>query len=293
MIQESTQLPSTTSTSTLVERGKLFEVLNKQLAINQYHLPDYIFRADLVPLNFVEYPPEQRLNILNGAAIQLSFVHGYPALNETLPFWEQLPSEPHDAYNAFMIYLEFPEKSNHDNPVRMLPMIAEVTKIPLEDIAAYSHIYYWHQRAKAYDLFIVACHRKQREFRIMSIEGAHFKMADEMLAKIQKIASKKLDEAMDEEGDDTKLKDVIDMAHKLVQIQRISVGLAANGNQQIDMGPRHAPASDHMASIAKDETSHVSTSRPIEMDKLLADESDLASIQDLIVRINSPKEPNV
>lgn len=286
------QIASTNPASTIPARGQLFAALNQGLQLNQYNLPDYIYRADLIPLNYSDYPQAQKINILNAAALQLTFAHGYPAFNESTPFWEQLPSEPMEAFNAFLIYLELPEKSAHENPVRMLPMIAELTKIPLEELTAYAHIYYWHYRSRAYDLFIIACHRKQRELRLMSIEGKHFKLAEEMLEKVQKIASRKLDDALLEEGDDdTKLKDLVDMSMKLVQIQRMSVGLSSTGNQQIDVNiPRHAQSNDVMQHVAKESSNNqASTTRSREMDQLLSNPDDLAAIQDLIVRLNAPK----
>lgn len=278
--------------STLVSRGMLFEEISQSLQLNQYHLPDYIYRADLIPLNYKDYPPEQRVNILNGAAMELTFQLGYPALKDGTPFWEQLPSESSDAYNAFISYLELPEKSNHDNPLRLLPMIAELTQIPFDDIKAYFNIYYWSFRSRAYDLFIVACHRKQRELRVMSIEGKHFKMAEELLHKVQTFAHKRLDEALlESDNDDTKLKDLIDMTQKLVQIQRISVGLAAHGTQQIDMGPKYAQTDTIMQHVAKESNSdsQQQAHRSQEMDMLLSNPEDLVAIQDLMVRLHAPK----
>lgn len=275
--------------STVAARGQLFQYLNTSLPINQYQLPDFVYRADLIPLNFSEYPPEQRVQIMDAASMEITFGHGYPALNEATPFWEKLPSEPEDAFNAFMVYLELPDKSSHNNPVRMLPMIAELTNIPLEDIVAYSHMYYWHHRGRAYDLFIIACHRKQREQRLMSIEGAHFKMAEDMLSKVQKLVDNKIAKMFaDDDLDDFKLKDGIDSLQKLVTIQRISVGLPANGNTNIDLGPRHGQATDLMQHVAA-ESNRVeeSSQRSPEMDKLLANPEDLAAVQDLITRLHT------
>lgn len=285
-----TPIPNKIIDQSLVAKGQLFKVLNAQLELNQYHLPNYIYRADLIPLNYREFPPEQKLNVLDAAALQISFMHGYPAFGDVVPIWEQLPSEPHEAFSAFMNFLELPENSKYDNPVRMLNALQTITSLALEEIEAYAHIYYWHQRSRAYDLFIVACHRKQREFRIMSIEGKHFVMAERMLDKVQRLADKKLDQALeDPDTDDTKIKDLVDMAHKLVQVQRISVGLAAAGTQQIDLGPKHAPSNDVMQHVAKESGANQQTSRTAEMDNLLASPDDLAKVQDLIVRINSPK----
>lgn len=299
MNPESSQLPPQNNAvmgqqvSALVARGELFEQLNQSLQLNQYALPDYFFRADLIPLDIGSYDAKDKMQFLDGASTQITMDKGYPAQDRGgTPFWEQLPAEPADAYNAYMVWLELPEKSSHDNPVRMLPMIAEITQIPIEDITAYYNIFYWQYRSRAYDLFIIACHRKQREARIMTIEGHHFKMADELLRKVQVFANAKIDAAISEpDSDDTKLKDLVDMASKLVDIQRKSVGLSVNGNQQIDVNmPRHASAENIMSAVAKEsQNTTQQLMRPAEMDALLASPDDLSAIQDLIVRMNTSK----
>lgn len=276
-------------------KGELFRLLNAQIPLNEYHIPEYIYRADLIPPNLNDYPAKVRNQFCEAATLHITFDHGYPAILETKPFWEQLPSEPYDAFNAFMVYLELPEKSNHQNPIRILPMIATLVGQPIEVVTEWCHMFYWHYRSRSYDLFIIACHRKQREQRIMSIEGKHFKQAEEYLEKVDKIIRTKLDLAInaigskDDDGselDDIKLKEVVDIFERLAKIQRISVGLPANGATQIDTGLRHATINDELKQVVKDSVGEATTAtrRPAEMDKLLDNPEDLARIQDLITR---------
>lgn len=277
-------------------KGQLFRLLNQQIPLNEYQIPEYIYRADLIPENLGEMSPTLRNKFLEGAALPITFDHGYPALEETTPFWEKLPAESEDAFNAFMVYLEMPEKSQHENPVRLLPMIAEVTKVALGKVTEWCHMFYWHYRSRAYDLFLIVCHRKQREQRLMSIEGKHFQMAEKYLDKVGTILGYKLDSAISELGaaasegggelDELRIKDLTDIVEKLVKIQRISVGLPANGTTQIQSeGMRFATTNDQLKNIAKENSGTQTTSmRPPEMDKLLANPDDLAMMQDLIVR---------
>lgn len=283
-------------------KGEIFRILNAQLPQNDMSVPDYIYRADLIPLDLIQLPTNHRVSILESAAIPLSFEHGYPAINESTPFWEQLPYEPHNAYQAFVVFLEMPQKSQAANPVRMLPMIAELTNIPLEDVAAYSHMYYWYARSRAYDLFIVACHHKQREQRIMSIEGAHFTMAEKQLEKIQKLTDAKLDRTLlslsdPESGelDDVKLKDLVDMVQKLVQIQRVSVGLPAHGSSTyVQQENPHASIQDTYKDISQNAnpTTNSDGKRSADMDALLENPEDLALIQNLVVRMQNATRTN-
>lgn len=279
-------------------KGEVFRILNQSIPLNNFHLPDHIYRADLIPETILNEPPGDRALLLDGAALQIGFDHGYPAINETTPLWDQLTGEPEDAFGVFLAYLELPEKSNSDNPIRLLPLISTLTSLPLKQITDWCHMFYWHWRARAYDLFLIASHRKQREQRAMTIEGAHFRESEKLLNKVLLLANKKIDqEIVDITGDpeamsDTKIKDLVDMATKLVQVQRISVGLPANGvisgSIQLD-GPRHTTVEETFKHIAKEGSSEqVSTQRPAEMDALLAAPDDLTRVQEMLTRIARP-----
>jgi hypothetical protein len=282
----------------VASKGDIFRILNQNIPLNNYHLPDHIYRADLVGQDVLSLSVKDKALVLESASMPITFDHGYPAINETTPMWEQLPCEPADAYNAYMVYLELPEKSQHDNPIRLLPLISTVTKIALKTITDWCHMYYWHWRARAYDLFLIAAHRKQREQRIMSIEGAHFKQADELLQKVQVLANRKLDQEINAYADDpdaqteSKLRDIIGMAKELIQIQRISVGLPANGISNINMqldGPRHTTAGETFKHIAKESAGEDTPGqRSAEMDTLLANPDDLSAVQELMIKLHRP-----
>lgn len=294
-----TPIPKGSGLTKPMTKGEVFRTLSQNIPLNQYHLPDHIYRADLIGLDVLELSAKDRLNVLDSASMPVTMEHGYPALNETQPFWEQLPCEPPDAYNAYMTFLELPEKSAHNNPIRLLPIIATLTNETLDQIAEWAHQFYWHWRARAYDLFLIACHRKQREQRIMSVEGQHFKQAEGLLAKVQAIAVAKLDQEIralttDQDAEtDTKLKDLISMVKDLMGIQRISIGLPAAGPSQIDLkldGPRHTTVDETFKSIAKEGAGEAKPNqRSAEMDALLQDPDDLSRVQELLIKMTSPQ----
>jgi|SRR5262245_29068560 len=278
-------------------KGELFRLLNQNIPLNSFHLPDHIYRADLVPLDLYSYDGPDRNNILEGATLNVTFDHGYPAVQETLPMWERLPGEPDNAYESYLLFLELPEKSNADNPVRLVPLIAQATGHSVNRIGEWCHIYYWHWRARAYDLFLAACHRKQREQRIMSIEGQHFALAEGLLRQAQSLAGKKLQQELslleenEEAETETKVKDLIDAITKLTALQRISVGLPAGGPErlQVEM-PRHSTVSESFRQIAKEGRGEESTTtRSVEMDALLANPDELSRAQELLIKLNNPQ----
>jgi hypothetical protein len=284
--------------SEVASKGDIFRVLSQNIPLNDYRLPDFIYRADLVGEDIFTLSPKDKLLVLEAATIPLSFEHGYPAIYETAPIWEQLPSEPADAYDAYMAFLELPQASKTENPIRLLPMIATITGKALKTITDWCHLYYWHWRARAYDLFLIACHRKQKEQRIMSLEGAHYKMADELLEKIQKLAHAKLDQEIAELSEDasaqtdTKIKDLISMSKDLMQVQRISVGLPAAGpsNLQIQLdGPRHTTVGETLKHIAKEGAGEDRPKqRSAEMDVLLQNPDELSAVQELMIKLHRP-----
>ena len=275
-------------------KGAIFRQLNSSLTLNDFGLPDFIYRSDLIPMELYDYTPHERNDYLEAAVIPINWDHGYPATENNVPLWEQLPGESLTAYNAFLSYLELPKTSDHEHPVRMLPLLAEALGIELSMLSDYSHMFYWTIRFRAYDLYLTACHQKQREQRIMSIEGKHFTMAERYLNKLDIVIGKRLDhtieELQDSESaihDDLKLKDLVDMVDKLSKIQRVSVGLPANGayDKEGQLGGRHQQVDDSFKEIAANAMPAKKTdNRSANMDKLLASPEDLARAQDLIIR---------
>lgn len=284
--------------SSQMTKGEVFRILNTNIPLNQYHLPDHIYRADLVDANTLDLLPDQRAMVLDAAAMPITFDHGYPAILEHKPLWQILPCETEEAFAAFTTYLELPTDTNHENPIRLLPLIAEATRTAIEKITEWCHIYYWHWRGRAYDLFLLAAHRKQREQRIMSIEGKHFTEAESLLTKVVKLAHKKLDQdirALEEDADaqiDSKLKELVAAAKDLVGIQRISVGLPAMGPSTINLqmdGARHTTVSETFKHIAKEGSGEEAPrQRSAEMDTLLNNPDDLTKVQEMLIRLQRP-----
>jgi hypothetical protein len=304
----STTMEITTASSTgQFSKGALFRKINQKLATNHLGIPDYIYRADLLPANLVDYSLKAQGQLLSAAAVPLTFEHGYPAFDEHTPFWSQFPYEPPDAFDAFIQFLELPEKSRSENPVRLLPSIALLVDIPLEEVIEWCHLYYWHFRARAYDLFIITCRQKQREQRMLTMEGAHYDLAERALQKVTRMLDKKLDQVLatmgtdDEMFDETKLKDLTNITDTLVRIQRVSQGLPATGPLAANLGgalaPKHSTVEDSMRHINKtsattDGNGDGHGGLSAEMDEVLQDPEMLETLQDLITRTQTNRIGN-
>lgn len=283
----------------VVRKGDVFKRINAGLALNDYQLPTHIYRSDVIPADLFQYSPADRSGILEAAALEISFNHGYPAIQEHTPMWDRLPGEPSKAFDCFLIFLELPESTNSNNPIRFLPLIAQTTQTPIDQLVEWCEVFYWHWRSRAYDLFMVACHRKQRELRIMSIEGHHFRTSEKLLKQVTDLAGAALEAQINHAAEDpeylldgVKVKDLIDAATKLVAIQRISVGLPSAGPAQVDIkytGPRNADVNETLKSIAKESVSEGTQQRKSQdVDTLLQNPQDLNAIQELMIRLSSP-----
>lgn len=278
-----------------LNKGDIFKALSRKLQVNEYGLPSFMFRSDLIPADIFSLTREERHMRLEAATVPITWDYGYPAIDDTTPMWERLDWEPAHLFDAFLRYLELPKASEGDNPVRMLPLLSQALGIPVKELADASNTYYWAIRFRAYDLYLIACHQKQREQRIMTIEGKHFTMAENYLKKIDTILGKRLDrdlqELQDQDSsvhDDLKLKDLVDIIQKLTTIQRIAVGIPANGVDQSEtfqVGRRNQTTEDAFKEIASHGSpAKKSDSRSASMDQLLSNPDDLAAAQDLIIR---------
>lgn len=282
-----------------ITKGEVFRQLQQRQILNDFGVPEFIYRADLIPVDLLQLDLAERKDILDAAIVPISFEYGYPSTIDAIPLWERLPGEAQNAYDAFCLALDLPEVSKTEHPVRLLPIIAPLLKVSLDQVAEYCHVYYWHIRFRAYDLFLAACHRKQREQRIMSIEGKHFRFAEKYLNKLDTVVEAKLNSAIDaisnedENGElaELKLKDLIDMVEKLTRIQRISVGLPANGNDTSpsrDVGGRFQDVSDSYKEIAAHASpAKKSDTRSADMDALLQSPEELAAVQDLLIKFHT------
>lgn len=200
-------------------------------------LPVGFYRVDLLPYSQVS--PQEELESLKAAYVDLSFEHGYPTLPDGRPFWQKLDFEPSFAYGAFTIYLDLIDAGPREisklyengelrqivSQMRGLPNTQSVTPEELGKLVTeFSVLYGWRSRAKAYDLYKEASYRHTRLRRQMSLEDTHFTQASALLQTLQEkvFADKEFWEHMSG-------KTAVDMLKGLVAIQRVSVGLPAAG----------------------------------------------------------------
>ena len=212
-------------------RGEKIQHLSNTIPTNEYGLPLYYIRSDMIDWTQIDAYNHISYDSLQTAAEILEYADGYPTLKSGSPFWAQLRHEPHQAYLLFQHFLALDE----DEGIRLLDTLATREQVPLENLRELSLEYYWSARARAYDLFIVAAEAKRREVRTRKTEDSHFTLAGGILDKVVERINRdpELIEKMD-------AKDLFDLFEQMVKVQRLSLGLTganASTNTNMPMNP--------------------------------------------------------
>jgi len=280
--------------STTPDRLSTFREISLKIPRNDFGLPEYMYRPDLIPADLFHREPVEQASILGAAAVEINYYEGYPAFDNGASIWSQLEFEADSAFLLFKEYLTLGDTRG----ARRLEDLAESSKIPqgndLRQLRDFHTYYYWSARSRAYDLFMVAAHRKLREKRVLSIQDKHFLEAETLLARVLNYFQK-----TDENGDlvfmnELKPRDAMDMLDKLVKIQRISVGLPAHGLSSVDENgtAKNAETEVILRQIAQqsdDPNRKSSHGGAAELEVLLNDPDTAILAQELIIRIGGVK----
>lgn len=178
---------------------------------------------------------------LERAFMWLSYDEGFPTFVDGSTFWSQLEFESPKAHSVFQRYLQMHQGTEGDEDDAEEPGESASGVRSINDLAgslhgdtellgaiseytSYYHLYYWGLRAKAYDIFRIAAHRKKQEIRALETEDSHFITSKRLMHKLMKYMD-------DEENfwDMMTPKIGIDMLKMLTQLQRISSGLPGVG----------------------------------------------------------------
>ncbi len=309
-------------------KASIIKELMEAVPINEYGLPTHIYRTDLIPADFKDLSAQERGEVLDIAAHTLEYDQGFPTVASGEPFWGRLPFEPTELFNMFVNYLDLttpddvsvstlekltkrdedadslsvnPTDSTYArSPIRQLHLLSPIEGIDTESLLSYSHMFYWAQRAQAYDLFLVACHRKRKEKLTLELEGQHYAMSTHLLQTSSEILNHALTAiAAGQENEDGntvvnyKLRDVTDVMWKMFQMQRISLGLSPTGggsskqqveglqNASVDITLRQIAEEAGIQASAKENNMETAAS-----DAILKDPDMLLEAQNLIIKLN-------
>lgn len=295
-------------------KGDLIQQLTLALPLNEYNLPEYVYRADLLDFDFVagglkghhaarvdiaatptvtattsilspipdarpksDLPPMGDIQDHVAASImRLQYEEGFPSLASGRAFWQQLPFEPDSAFASFVEYIEL----GADRAIHLLRFIQ------VEEAKELFKTYYWQYRVRALELFRIANAQKLRVQRMIHMEDSHYASSKDLLAKVTTALSSIDAEELKAVG----FEKLIRAFDTLIKVQRVSAGLPAAGPVQDDV-PRAPTTNIIMQQIAQQDP------RPNEVEdsdneELLRDPDTLKAAQDLIIRSNMAKSIN-
>lgn len=288
------QVSTVDSAPILTTKASIMRALNKEIPLNKdYQLPEYIFRADLIPEDVQDMDSLERDTYLNNAIVELDYDQGFPTLPNAEPFWSKLQCEGLDAFKAFTAYLDMPRPPKGEaQPVRQLHMLKALTNQSIDMLLSFSHLYYWNQRAVAYDAFVVASHAKMKEHRLLAAEAQHYEMSTRFIAETEQLLMDKLNDPYA----DVSAKEVLDVLKFMIQTQRLSlgvapfsVGLPANVappmNQSLEVIMRTLTKTSSGADGIRTISAQDSTK------KLFENPEDLAIAQELIIKLQDQNDP--
>lgn len=282
----------------------LMEQLNKTIPHNEYDLPDFIYRADLLDHEYVASalkglhnrsiqdptttailppangagPSAQDIQAhLDAAIVRLDYAEGFPTLPDGMPLWSKLDWEVDTDYQMFIAYLE----SGVDRALHKLIAWS------LDELKVAYHVYMWEVRVKCFDMYKVAQAAKIKLRRMLDTDDSQYKRSEKFLAKIETVLDQFNNDEIKEVGFDKLLKSFGD----LMKIQRVAAGLPVNGPPSSDEVVRAPTTNIIMQQIAQ--TNPQKTEEEGEnLDLLTEDPATLALAQDFILRSQKAKPVN-
>jgi hypothetical protein len=259
-------------------RGEAIEHMSRGIPTNDYGLPLYYLRSDLLDLPAVCQMGYIDQGDLDAAGELLSYTDGYPTFRSGSPFWTQAPHEPREAYLLFQRFLDLAELEG----IRLIDSLAREESVPLDLVRQHSLEFYWSSRARAFDLFVVAAEAKKREVRTRKTEDTHFTEAQNLLNAI--LLRFQQDKDLLEKMDGPELLEAFD---KMVKIQRLSLGLT--GQNASTTNKDMAPASSVeviLRQLTKNsgQADQTTDERQNRLALLMSDPDSAMQIQELIVR---------
>lgn len=292
----------------LHSKAQLLEQLARTIPRNEYDLPEFVYRADmldhtwvqeqLVKLRGVRTPeagsstaatsilsPAQGAGPnagdiqahLDNAIVRLEYLEGFPVTPNGVPLWNQLDWEPQSDYEMFIQYLELgAERAIH-----------KLIAWDITDVKAAFHINYWNERVRSFDLYRIANATKLRLHRMLDTEDSHYKTAEKLLDKVTGVLDKFDVEEIKEVG----FEKLIKVFGDLGKIQRISAGLPANGPMAEGEGVKAPTTNIIMQQIAQS-TPQKAEESDDNMDLLQDSPETLELAQQFIIRSQKARTVN-
>jgi len=202
---------------------KTFESLSARIPRDRNGFPTYLLDHSHLPTDILKRPETKQLELIEVAKIPLSLLEGYLSFNFNVPVWERLPHEPESFYSAFSAYLNMPIRSPYELG-NQLPAMSSTTMHE-----AYI-LYYWDERARAYDLLRPVAAAKLRDQRVLMAEDTHFQFSTKVLNLLgAELTTRTTENQNNRPFEGMTAKHLIEAVADMVEMQRIALRLPAKG----------------------------------------------------------------
>jgi hypothetical protein len=268
-------------------RAKLINLLVNEVPVNEFGLPGFAYRSDLLlpdlfaPLyDLPSLMPQQVREMqyqLEAASIELQYDEGFPTLPSGQPFWEQLPWETKESFDAFVAYLELSGART----------IGSMVGYQLEQVGEWFHLNYWKIRVRAFELFRIANHQRVKLERILNLEDEDYKR----LRKWDKLMDEYV-ELIDDHvfnPETVSPEKAVKMLGDLIKLKRMTLGLGI-GEQKVETDRTRTPQSVEVTLRQAAEVAQLNKPRvqgEEELDILREDPEAIDMAQELIIRIQN------
>lgn len=309
---------------TIESRQQLMRELNGTIPLNEFNLPRFIYRADLLDYTALatlsqlaiavaqhqhQTQPQDAApaNTATGLFGQLHS-NGYaslPTSHMTVGDAERQIKELLDVATIFLDYHHGYPTLKNGQPlwakldwegtdafhafVRYLETpgvrtLQSINSWPGDVLTEWYHLNTWAYRAQAYDMFRQAHHDRMRAHRIMHTEDSHYIAAEAAFSKLNKTLSAIPEDKLAELEPQV----IVTMMEKLARIQRASVGLRGLDGSETPK-PQPMSVEVQMRQIASNDGALKPADDGFDTFTLLENADALKAAQELIVKVHGGK----
>jgi hypothetical protein len=207
---------------------KLFMRLVEETPTDQNGFLLYLIDHCVLPEDILDRDEKTQQELFELAKIQVDNSEGYPAFDFAMPLWNKLPHEPDSYYQAFRIYMSHPGRDLSEAQERITPGFDRLT------IKEAYVLYYWHERAKAYDIYRPVAASRLKDQRLLLMEDTHYQMSDHLLKTLASEIDFRSEAQEKRPWKGLSSAELIKSMTMAAELQRTSLGLPAKGPKQRD-----------------------------------------------------------
>lgn len=204
-----------------------FQNLQRATPRDQNGFLTHLLDHNHIPPDINERTGSKHEALINNAKLPLTMLEGYLSLNTPThfshPVWSQLPHEPDSYFSAFRHYL-----LSHDRSLQSAQETLPPGFTPFTLKEAYI-LFYWVERARAYDIQRPVAAARLRDQRILMAEDQHYLLSQQLLSGLTLELRHRADDMDDRPYATMKTAEVFNAILASVEMQRVSIGLPAKG----------------------------------------------------------------